>query len=167
MNRRAAIRAVGAGIGLLPGCLEALSGSGSQEPTPPGPTPTATPPQTTPTPSPDAVLEFEVRHHDRLDLPAVVEDRLRDGNRWVAVVFTVVEGRVDMGDLWHNSVLVGREARYSVDPGTAELEEGIRSRGSLPVGASATVLYQLPEFEPDDHRWDLGALDGRVVADRR
>lgn len=131
-------------------------------------TPTPTRPTTPTTPTPDAVILYEITASIS---PAVVPDdyksRRRPNHTWIVVTVYVAGGRIDMGKLWDQSRIETPQGVYEVDHTTSNLDNGIRSRGSITAGNSRVILYQIPIHQSESYQWSIDRIDGRFVARQR
>lgn len=130
-------------------------------------TQTASPTQTT---QADAVLEYSIttgKNPDAVpdDIAGLADEgngRRRVGYRWMVVTFEVVEGQLNMQDVWFNSRAETPARFYTLDHATADLELGVQSRGSIKSGGKGIALYQIPD-DVSTYSWNLGLLDQRVA----
>lgn len=82
------------------------------------------------------------------------EGKREEGYKWVVIEITVLEGELDMEDIWFRSRVETEERFYELDHASDELTDGIQSRGSIKQGGNGIALYQIPE-DSEFVRWNL------------
>lgn len=160
MRRRRFIQvAAGGSLGILAGC----AGNGSKNdgtgdtspadtPSPIQSTPTDTPSpiQSTPTEteqpakSPDVRIAPSVHQQagmsGKYDLPEPTYEEWS----WIVVDFEVMEGTLDMSDLWFRGLFETRERYRTVSKSTSEAKRGIEPRGTILSGGRGLLLHGYP-----------------------
>jgi len=106
--------------------------------------------------SPEAIPE---------SIRAPVEDggRLEPGNQWVVVEFDVLEGTLDMQEIWFRSRIETETRFYDLDHATDKLADGVQSRGGIKAGGRGIALYQIPE-DVTAYEWNLDETHARIEA---
>jgi hypothetical protein len=98
----------------------------------------------------------------KYDLPEL----LRDDWKWIVIDFEVIEGQLDMEDVWFNGLFETRERYYTVSKRTDRAEDGIDARGTVRQGGRGLILHQYP---PSPASELIGpkftATDTRIVGD--
>lgn len=124
-------------------------------------------------PDADVVLDYSVTASESPeDVPSKITKSRDDGGRrredhkWVVVSFDVTRGTLDMEDVWFRSRVETDERFYDIDHGSAELADGVQSRGEIKQGASGIALYQIPE-DVDAYSWNLEEMRQGVVAEKQ
>lgn len=121
-------------------------------------------PDSSPDNNTDAVLEYSINADEE---PEEIPDdirksrdeggRRRAGNKWTVVTFEVVEGTLDMEDVWFRSRIETGDRFYELDHATADLSDGIQSRGEIKKGGFGIALYQIPQ-DADTYEWNLDEM---------
>ena len=92
----------------------------------------------------DTVIDFSSHVED----PPSEEYELPDsqyGNwSWIVVDFEVLEGELDMGDIWFNGLFETEERYYTISPLTDQVENGVESRGQIREGGQGVLLHAYP-----------------------
>lgn len=91
--------------------------------------------------------------------------RRKEGYQWVVVTFDVVQGPLDMEDLWFRSRVETEERYYDLDHATGELVDGVQSRGTIKEGGSGIALYQIPA-DAESYGWNLEETRQDIAARR-
>jgi len=91
--------------------------------------------------------------------------RRKEGNTWVVVTFEVTEGTLDMEDVWFRSRVETSSRFHDLDHGTADLSNGVQSRGEITQGGEGIALYQIPE-DADTYEWNLEDMQQDVEAEK-
>jgi hypothetical protein len=115
--------------------------------------------------SPDVRIEYETTvgkepeqlssdFRDVWNPPDNSEGKREEGYKWVVIEITVLEGELDMEDIWFRSRVETEERFYELDHASDELTDGIQSRGSIKQGGNGIALYQIPE-DSEFVRWNL------------
>ncbi|MFC5970560.1 hypothetical protein ACFPYI_04375 [Halomarina salina] len=92
--------------------------------------------------------------------------RREEGYKWIVVSFDVTQGTLDMEDVWFRSRVETSERFFDLDHGTADLTDGVQSRGEIKQGASGIALYQVPQ-DVNRLSWNLDEMRQNVDAQRR
>jgi hypothetical protein len=96
------------------------------------------------TPEYDAVIEYTTHIQEagngEYHLP---EQRYEDWS-WIVMDFEVIEGQLDMEDVWFNGLLETEERYYTVSKQTDQTEDGIESRGAIRHGNRGLTLHEYP-----------------------
>jgi hypothetical protein len=92
--------------------------------------------------------------------------RRKEGYRWVVISFDVTQGTLNMQDVWFRSRVETSERFYDLDHGTADLTDGVQSRGEIKQRASGIALYQIPE-DAENYSWNLEEMRQDVEATNR
>lgn len=82
-----------------------------------------------------------------------------NGEMWAVVTLNVTEGVLNLEDVWFRSQLITESRLHDCDPYSRFADRGVRSRGLVKTGYSATALYQIAEDESVE-RWGY-TEDGR------
>lgn len=125
----------------------------------------------------DVVLEYSITaDKEPEEMPEDIRDihrgaenpdgRREEGHKWVVVSIEVVEGTLNMEDVWFRSRLETSDRFYNLDHASGELTNGIQSRGSIQEGGSGLALYQIPEDE-NTYRWNIEEMRQDVQANER
>jgi len=120
---------------------------------------------------PDAVLTHSINAgNGPEDIPESISKsreeggRREDGNKWVVVTFEVTAGTLDMEDVWFRSRVETTDRFHDLDHATADLSNGVQSRGEIKEGGSGIALYQIPE-DQDTYEWNLADMRQDVEAE--
>lgn len=95
---------------------------------------------------PPATVEYSVETARDPDvLPS--EYAAEDGDVWAVVNLNVVEGVLNLEDVWFRSQLLTDARVYECDTYSRFADRGVRSRGIVKQGYAANALYQIAEDE--------------------
>lgn len=110
---------------------------------------------------PPVTVEFSV---ERAQDPNVLlsEYSAPEGDVWAIVNLNVIEGVLNLEDVWFRSQLLTGSRVYECDPLSRFADFGVRSRGLVKQGHSANALYQIADDEEveewgyqEDNRQDV------------
>ncbi|WP_152421167.1 hypothetical protein [Natronolimnohabitans innermongolicus] len=110
---------------------------------------------------PPVTLEYSV---ETAQNPSVLPDEYAtaDGDEWAVVTIDVVDGVLNLEDVWFRSQLTTASRLLDCDSYTRFADRGVRSRGLVKPGYSAVALYQVAEGDTveewgytDDRRQDV------------
>ncbi len=106
------------------------------------------------------------------ELPEDIRKRRSDGGqreegyKWVIVEFDVIEGALNMQDIWFRSRVETSTRFYDLDHATGDLVDGVQSRGDIKQGGSGIALYQIPA-DTDTYAWNLEQTQQNIEANLR
>jgi hypothetical protein len=121
---------------------------------------------------PTIVLEYTITAGTAPD--AIPEDirklrseggQLEEDYKWVVVEFTVIEGTLNMEDIWFDSRVETSQRYYDLDHATDELVDGVQSRGAIKQGSSGIALYQIPT-DSDTYEWNIEQTDQNIESNK-
>jgi hypothetical protein len=160
------------GVASLSGCTGGESTDAEEsENTPATSIPTDGESNTAPKRDFDVALEVTLRDGESPDgvppeiagLAVAGDGRRRLGYTWVVVDFRVIEGTLDMQDLWFDSRVETGSRFYSLDHGTADANLGVQSRGEITAGGRGIALYQVPKGT-ESVTWNLSLIRQSISA---
>lgn len=121
----------------------------------------------------DVVLEYTISAEKEPEM--IPEDirnsrdeggRRQEGYKWVVVQFDVVQGTLDMQEMWFHSRIETSDRFYDLDHGTRDLVDGVQPRGEIKESGSGIALYQIPEDE-GRYLWNLEDVRQDVHAEKQ
>lgn len=104
----------------------------------------------TPTPEYDAVIEYITHVQDTASGEYDLPEPRYDGWRWIVMDFKVVEGLLDMEDVWFNGLFETEQRYYTVSVLTDQVENGVESRGAIREGGRGVTLHEYPSSPSSD-----------------
>lgn len=114
---------------------------------------------------PPVTVEYSVkRAQDPNVLPS--EYSAPEGDVWAIVNLNVIEGVLNLEDVWFRSQLLTGSRVYECDPLSRFADIGVRSRGLVKRGQSANALYQIAEDE-EVEEWGYQEDNRQDVTTRR
>jgi hypothetical protein len=118
--------------------------------------------------SSDVLLEYTIRVEPQpVEIPEdIARFYSKEEFQWVVVSFDVLEGKLDMQEMWFESRIETVERFYDLDHATGELKMGVQSRGAIKSGFSGLALYQIG-LDETVLSWDLNNLNQKVMARER
>ena len=95
-------------------------------------------------------------------LPEEYAERRSETETWAVVTISVIDGFLNMEDVWFRSQLTTGSRRHELSHSSSHAARGVRSRGIVKTGYSANALYLIGENESveswgytDDRRQDV------------
>ncbi|QLG61976.1 hypothetical protein [Halorarum salinum] len=179
MKRRVFLSTASAGTALIAGCTSNDEPGDTPEETgtdtPPDtvtdtdsdtPTETESDTSTESTPEYDAVIEYTAHVQDDANGEYDLPEPIYDNWSWIVIDFEVVEGQLDMEDVWFNGLFETEQRYYTVSKQTDGAEDGIESRGAIRQGSGGVTLHEYPPSPASDLVGPMfAAMDSSIGGD--
>lgn len=178
MKRRTFLVSTVSGVGVLAGCTTGGDGSnGNDQPqseATPESTPTAedtsesdtvtdTETETQSAPEYDVVVDYSTHLQSSASGEYDLPDPRYDDWSWLVLDLEVAEGELDMEDVWFNAFFETEERLHEVSHDSSDVEDGVKSRGSIRQGGRGIILHAYPPSPGSELvGWNTSAMDQSV-----